>query len=88
MMSDPQTHELEYLASQVSRARPTVVCRLAEMGMTQEQVAIGMGVSVARVSQIDSGDVSTQDVLNRFITGSAARSSSSPTSATSKLKLA
>ena len=27
-----------------------------------------MGVSVARVSQIESGDVSTQDVLNRFIT--------------------
>ena len=45
--------------------------RLAEMrkrrGMTQEQVAARMGVSVARVSQIESGDVSTQDVLNRFI---------------------
>ena len=36
--------------------------RLAEMrkrrGMTQEQVAARMGVSVARVSQIESGDVS------------------------------
>ena len=46
--------------------------RLAEMrkrrGMTQEQVAARMGVSVARISQIESGDVSTQDVLNRFIT--------------------
>ena len=46
--------------------------RLAELRkrrwMTQEQVAIRMGVSVARVSQIESGDVSTQDVLNRFIT--------------------
>src|SRR6201988_2088329 len=46
--------------------------RLAEMrkrrGLTQEQVAVRMGVSVARVSQIESGDVSTQDVLNRFIT--------------------
>jgi transcriptional regulator with XRE-family HTH domain len=46
--------------------------RLAELrtrrGMTQEQVATRMGVSVARVSQIESGDVSTQDVLNRFIT--------------------
>ncbi len=34
--------------------------RLAEMrkrrGMTQEQVAVRMGVSVARVSQIESGD--------------------------------
>jgi len=45
--------------------------RLAEMrkrrGMTQEQVAIRMGVSVARVSQIENGDVSTQDVLSRFV---------------------
>ena len=46
--------------------------RLAEerkrRGLTQKQVAVRMGVSVARVSQIESGDVSTQDVLNRFIT--------------------
>ena len=45
--------------------------RLAEMrkrrGLTQEQVAQRMGISVARVSQIESGDVSTQDVLNRFV---------------------
>jgi DNA-binding XRE family transcriptional regulator len=45
--------------------------RLAEMrkrrGMTQEQVAARMGASVARVSQIESGDVSTQDVLSRFV---------------------
>jgi hypothetical protein len=27
-----------------------------------------MGVSVARLSQIEGGDFSTQDVLNRFIT--------------------
>jgi DNA-binding XRE family transcriptional regulator len=43
--------------------------RLADMrkrrGMTQEQVALRMGVSVARISQIERGDVSTQDVLNR-----------------------
>jgi hypothetical protein len=26
-----------------------------------------MGVSVARVSQIENGDVSTQDVLSRFV---------------------
>jgi DNA-binding XRE family transcriptional regulator len=46
--------------------------RLAEMrkrrGLTQEQVATRMGISVARVSQIENGDVSTQDVLDRFIT--------------------
>ncbi|HUK67627.1 MAG TPA: helix-turn-helix transcriptional regulator [Streptosporangiaceae bacterium] len=45
--------------------------RLSEMrrrrGMTQEQVAARMGVSVARVSQIEGGDVSTQEVLNRFV---------------------
>lgn len=46
--------------------------RLADMrkrrGMTQEQVANRMGVSVARISQIENGDVSTQDVLDRYIT--------------------
>jgi len=45
--------------------------RLAELrkrrDLTQEQVAARMGVSVARVSQIERGDVSTQDVLNRYI---------------------
>ena len=45
--------------------------RLAEMrkrrGMTQEQVAVRMGISVARISQIERGDVSTQDVLNRYV---------------------
>ncbi|WP_033339260.1 helix-turn-helix domain-containing protein [Catenuloplanes japonicus] len=45
--------------------------RLAELrrrrDMTQEQVATRMGISVARVSQIESGDVSTQEVLGRYI---------------------
>jgi DNA-binding XRE family transcriptional regulator len=45
--------------------------RLAELRkrreMTQDQVATRMGVSVARVSQIESGDVSTQEVLSRYI---------------------
>ncbi|MEU4155580.1 helix-turn-helix transcriptional regulator [Actinoplanes sp. NPDC026670] len=35
--------------------------------MTQEQVAERMGVSVARVSQIEAGAVSTQEVLARYI---------------------
>jgi DNA-binding XRE family transcriptional regulator len=35
--------------------------------MTQEQVAARMGISVARVSQIEAGDVSTQEVLARYI---------------------
>src|SRR5262245_7834176 len=45
--------------------------RLAELRkrreMTQEQVAVRMGISVPRVSQIENGDVSTQDVLARYI---------------------
>ena len=45
--------------------------RLAELRkrreMTQEQVANRMGISVARVSQIEAGDVSTQDVLSRYV---------------------
>jgi DNA-binding XRE family transcriptional regulator len=45
--------------------------RLAEMrkrrGLTQEQVARQMAISVARVSQIENGDVSTRDVLDRYI---------------------
>ena len=45
--------------------------RLGEMrkrrGLTQEQVATRMGISVARVSQIEGGDVSTQEVLNRYV---------------------
>lgn len=36
-------------------------------GLTQDQVPTRMGTSVARVSQIESGDVSTQDVLSRFV---------------------
>ena len=36
-------------------------------GLTQEQVANRMGVSTARVSQIEAGDLSTQDVLARYI---------------------
>ena len=45
--------------------------RLAELrkrrGLTQAQVAARMDVSIARVSQIEHGDVSTQDVLQRYI---------------------
>jgi DNA-binding XRE family transcriptional regulator len=45
--------------------------RLAELRkrreMTQEQVAARMGIGVSRVSQIENGDVSTQDVLARYI---------------------
>ncbi|MCY9786337.1 helix-turn-helix domain-containing protein [Nocardiopsis sp. EMB25] len=46
--------------------------RLVEMrkhrGLSQAEVAQRMGVSVARVSQIESGDLSTRDVLDRYVT--------------------
>lgn len=45
--------------------------RLAELrkrrGLTQAEVATRMDVSTARVSQIENGDVSTQDVLQRYV---------------------
>jgi len=45
--------------------------RLADLrkrrGLTQAQVAERMDVSIARVSQIENGDVSTHDVLQRYI---------------------
>ena len=36
-------------------------------GLTQALVATRMVVSIARVSQIENGDVSTQDVLQRHV---------------------
>ncbi|MEU2947664.1 helix-turn-helix transcriptional regulator [Nocardiopsis alba] len=46
--------------------------RLVEMrrhrGLGQAEVARRMGVSVSRVSQIESGDISTRDVLDRYVT--------------------
>jgi transcriptional regulator with XRE-family HTH domain len=45
--------------------------RLAELrkrrGLSQAQVARRMGISVSRVSQIENGDVSTRDVMDRYI---------------------
>ncbi|MGC5014593.1 helix-turn-helix domain-containing protein [Streptosporangium sp. DT93] len=45
--------------------------RLAEMrkrrGLSQNQVAQSMGISVGRVSQIEKGDVSTREVLDRYV---------------------
>jgi hypothetical protein len=45
--------------------------RAVETAVGQEgfSVAVGqMNVSIARISQIENGDVSTQDVLQRYIT--------------------
>ena len=45
--------------------------RLAEIrkrrGLTQRQVAAVMGVTVGRVSQIESGDIADIDVLDRYV---------------------
>ncbi|MFF4412543.1 helix-turn-helix domain-containing protein [Streptosporangium sp. NPDC001559] len=45
--------------------------RLADMrrrrGLTQNDVAESMGISVGRVSQIEKGDVSTREVLDRYV---------------------
>ena len=46
--------------------------RLAEIrkrqGLTQRDVAAAMGISVGRVSQIESGDISGIGVLDRYVT--------------------
>src|SRR5712691_6978327 len=45
--------------------------RLAEIrkrrGLTQRQVGRAMGVTVGRVSQIEAGDISGIDILDRYI---------------------
>jgi DNA-binding XRE family transcriptional regulator len=45
--------------------------RLAETrkrrGLTQREVALAMGVSVGRISQIENGEISGVDVLDRYI---------------------
>lgn len=35
--------------------------------MTQREVSEHMGISVARVSQIELGEVSTRDVMDRYV---------------------
>jgi DNA-binding transcriptional regulator YiaG len=46
--------------------------RLAEIrkrqGLTQRDVAAAMGITVGRVSQIEAGDISGIDVLDRYVT--------------------
>ncbi len=46
--------------------------RLAEVrkrrGLTQREVAAAMGITVGRVSQIEAGDISGIDLLDRYVT--------------------
>jgi transcriptional regulator with XRE-family HTH domain len=46
--------------TRLGRSFPTIVARL---GVVAER----MGISVARVSQIEKGDVSTREVLDRYV---------------------
>lgn len=61
-------------AQLLSRVR---AARLADIrkrqGLTQRDVASSMGVSVGRVSQIESGSVSGVDVLDRYVTALGGR---------------
>ncbi len=51
--------------------------RLAEIrkgrGLTQQQIAVRMGVTKGRVSQIEQGQISGQDVLARYATALGGR---------------
>jgi DNA-binding XRE family transcriptional regulator len=48
----------------------SVGCRLAEVrrgrGLTQQQIAARMGVTKGRISQIEKGEISGQEVVARF----------------------
>ncbi|NRQ38363.1 helix-turn-helix transcriptional regulator [Nonomuraea sp. NN258] len=62
----------ERFESELQRSRAEAQgWRLAEMrkrrGLTQAQVAERMEISIARVSQIEGGDVSTREVLDRYV---------------------
>lgn len=58
----------------VSRATPTLtlnnngrVYDYKQYGLAQRDVAVRMGVSIARVSQIEHGEVATLDVIARYV---------------------
>lgn len=58
-------------AARAEREAAEAGWKLAELrrrqGFTQSQLAERMGVTKARVSQIERGDVSTQDVVARYV---------------------
>jgi hypothetical protein len=55
-----------------------------QYGLAQKDVAARMGVSIARVSQIEHGEVATLDVIARYVEGSAAGWTWLPTSVTTR----
>ncbi|MDP4015330.1 MAG: helix-turn-helix transcriptional regulator [Candidatus Nanopelagicales bacterium] len=58
----------ERVAQTMARVRAHHLAEIRRSkGLTQPQVAAGMGVSVGRISQIEHGDVSGLDVLDRYV---------------------
>ena len=53
-----------------------------ELGLGQKQIAAAMGVSVARVSQIEHGEVTSFEVIARYVEALGGRWTSSPILAT------
>src|ERR1022692_712568 len=53
-----------------------------ELGLGQKQIAAAMGVSIARVSQIEHGEVTSFEVIARYVEALGGRLDWSPTSAT------
>jgi len=78
-------------AEEVARGKARLLAQVREhrladtrkrRGLTRRQVAQAMGVTVGRVSQIENGELAGIDVLDRYVTLSAACWRSSPTSVT------
>ncbi|MDP4015349.1 MAG: helix-turn-helix transcriptional regulator [Candidatus Nanopelagicales bacterium] len=58
----------ERVAQMMARVRAHDLAEIRRSkGLTQRQVAAEMGVSVGRISQIEHGDVSGLDVLDRYV---------------------
>jgi DNA-binding XRE family transcriptional regulator len=53
-----------------------------QLGLGQQEIAGALGVSVARVSQIEHGEVASFEVIARYVETLGAAWTSSPTSAT------
>lgn len=64
-----QERVAEGAARLLSRVRAHQLADMRKQrGLTQRDVAEAMSVSVGRVSQIEAGDVSSVDVLDRYVT--------------------
>ncbi len=58
----------EHSAQMLARVRAHTLADVRRRkGLTQKQVAEAMGVTVGRISQIEHGDLSGLDVLDRYV---------------------